>query len=180
MINPSPAYTIAPASRADIDGIDRIEQQSFATPWSKDLLRAAILNSQYRVQALCTSEDGVLGFYIAHAVKNRSNLDNLAMAAWTRGRGYGSKLVDDWISHALADRLDMLTLQVNTANKGAQRLYERFRFKTARLLVSYYPNGNDAYQMERRVRPLAEVSGAEGRAFRPWLTTRRLRPAVQR
>jgi ribosomal protein S18 acetylase RimI-like enzyme len=37
---------------------------------------------------------------------------------------------------------------VNTSNVRAQKLYEEFDFKNLKLLVGYYPNGDDAYQME--------------------------------
>jgi ribosomal-protein-alanine N-acetyltransferase len=175
MINPLPALNLAPAALADIDAIDRIEREAFNTPWSRDLLRAAILNAQYRVQILSAPGEGVVGFYIAHTVNEKSNLDNLAVGAHVRGNGYGRTLVTDWIERARADRLESLTLQVNTANRLAQRLYEAFAFRTIRLLVSYYPNGEDAYQMERRLAPLPEQRTAPPEFGRSWFIPRRRR-----
>ena len=69
-----------------------------------------------------------------------------------RGQGLGSVLIRDWIERARARQSTTLTLQVNTANDGAQRLYQAFDFKTTRLLTGYYPNGDDAYQMEMALR----------------------------
>lgn len=165
MINPRPEYSIGPASPADLDAIDRIEQEAFNTPWSRELLRAAISNDAYRVRTLRAGLEGVLGFYIAHTTRERSNLDNLAVQCSLRSRGYGGELLRDWIGEADAQKLEMLTLQVNTANVRAQKLYERFRFKTAKLLVAYYPNGDDAYQMERALlaaRATIPAPGAPG------------------
>jgi [ribosomal protein S18]-alanine N-acetyltransferase len=172
MINPRPEFSIGHATPADIEGIDRIEQEAFNTPWSRDLLRAAIVNEAYRVRALRTEEEGLLGFYIAHSMRGRTNLDNLAVERAARGRGYGSELLRDWMEHARRQRLDTLTLQVNTANVRAQKLYEQFYFKTAKLLVAYYPNGDDAYQMERSVAPVPELPRAPG-SRRYWLQPRR-------
>jgi len=171
MINPRPEFEIGPARLDDIDGIDRIEREAFNTPWSRDLLRAAILNEAYRVRALRTEDQGLLGFYIAHALRNRSNLDNLAVERSMRSRGYGSQLIHDWSEDSRSQRLELLTLQVNTANVRAQRLYERFRFSTAKLLVAYYPNGDDAYQMECPLPPLPDAVAA--RRARGWLRPRR-------
>lgn len=174
MHNPLPIFTIEPALPVDIEAIDGIEQEAFNTPWNRDLLRSAIVNPQYRVRVLRQSEGRLIGFYIAHTVSRRSNLDNLAVDEWVRGNGFGSRLIDDWLQAGEQAAMDALSLQVNTANRGAQRLYERFGFTTARLLVSYYPNGEDAYHMERAVkaRPGTRAPGRKGRRIsaRPNLT----------
>ncbi|MCH8077958.1 MAG: GNAT family N-acetyltransferase [SAR324 cluster bacterium] len=162
MQNPSPEFIIGPAQSTDLEAIDRIEREAFNTPWSRDLLRGAVVNGKYRARALRSPEGHLIGFYIAHVMGRQSNLDNLAVDAWARGRGYGSHLIKDWIQQARLDGGEMLTLQVNTANKGAQRLYERFRFQTAKLLVSYYPNGDDAYQMVLNLKPSPDREGREG------------------
>ena len=57
----------------------------------------------------------------------------------------------DWIAHARRQRLAALTLQVNTRNLAAERLYRAFGFRRVRMLPGYYPNGEDAYQMEREM-----------------------------
>jgi ribosomal-protein-alanine N-acetyltransferase len=140
---------------ADVGEIDRIEQAAFSTPWSRDLIRSAILNRRYLVRILRDAESRVTGFYIAHTVDGRSNLDNLAVEVGARRQGWGRCLVTDWILQVRRQSLSSLTLQVNTGNWAAQRLYRQFRFKPTRLLVGYYPNGEDAYQMEM---PLAAAS----------------------
>ena len=172
MINPHPDYWISPASLDDLDEIDRIEQDAFNTPWSRELMRAAIVNDSYRVRVMRTQAEGLLGFYIAHPLRDRSNLDNLAVDRGARCQGWGSLLIDDWIDHARTLRLRMLSLQVNTANTRAQKLYERYQFRSAKLLVSYYPNGEDAFQMERLLR--GDATAGEGQVshsvrWRDWL-----------
>ena len=127
--------------------MDRIEQASFATPWNAELIRGAVLNRKYLVRVL-RAAGGVAGFYIAHTVDAASNLDNLVVDTALRDRGHGRRLLNDWIALAWEQRLYTLTLQVNIDNRGAQRLYRRFHFKQTRRLVGYYPNGDDAYQME--------------------------------
>lgn len=151
MQNPSSEHTIGPAFPADIEAIDRIEREAFNTPWSRDLLRGAIVNRQYRVRVMRSPEGNLTGFYIAHTTSRQSNLDNVAVDDWARGQGHGSRLLEDWILSARNEGHAALTLQVNTANRRAQKLYERFRFRTSRLLVSYYPNGEDAFQMVRNL-----------------------------
>jgi len=139
---------VASAVLADVAEMDRIEQASFATPWNAELIRGAILNPKYIVRVLRMGQHEIAGFYIAHTVERASNLDNLVVDARLRSNGHGRRLINDWIHMAWEQRLFTLTLQVNIDNCGAQRLYRRFHFKQTRRLVGYYPNGDDAYQME--------------------------------
>jgi len=144
----SDEFSVSVACLADVPEMDRIEQAAFATPWSRDLIRSAILNRKYQVRVLRTSSHPVAGFYIAHATDQSTNLDNLVVDEQARRLGHGRRLVNDWINEAWTQSLSNLTLQVNTANNTAQRLYRQFHFRPIRLLVGYYPNGDDAFQME--------------------------------
>ena len=141
-------YGVKGATLVDFHAINRIQGDAFATPWSKDLIRGAILNKKYDVRVILTEEASVAGFYIAHTIHDRSNLDNLAVDEPLRTMGYGKRLVQDWIARAELQQMATLSLQVNTLNTGAQKLYIEFDFAKTRLLAGYYPNGDDAYQME--------------------------------
>lgn len=139
--------SIRHATLLDLSAMDRIEQEAFNTPWSRELLRGAIYNMRYDVRVVRAAEDYVAGFYIAHGVQRRSNLDNLAVDGGYRRRGYGRDMLDDWIRRSREIGLDRLTLQVNTANTAAQLLYEDYGFRVRRTLKRYYTNGQDAYEM---------------------------------
>src|SRR5690242_4182060 len=58
--------SVTMACLADVPEMDRIEQAAFATPWSRELIRSAILNRKYQVRVLRTPERSVAGFYISH------------------------------------------------------------------------------------------------------------------
>ena len=135
----------------DISEIDRIERDAFNTPWSLDLLRAAVEHDIYEVRVMRNRLQPVTGFYIAHAPEMGTlNLDNFAVDIPHRGQGRGQRLIWHWIDLARRRRLSTLSLQVNTANRRAQILYKRYHFKVVKLLPAYYPNGEDAFQMEVR------------------------------
>jgi ribosomal-protein-alanine N-acetyltransferase len=140
--------SVTVACLADVPDLDRIEQAAFATPWSRELIRSAILNRKYQVRVLRTGSHPIAGFYIAHANEQSSNLDNLVVDEQARRQGHGRRLLNDWIGEAWTQSFASLTLQVNTGNNSAQRLYRQFHFRPIRLLVGYYPNGDDAFQME--------------------------------
>jgi ribosomal-protein-alanine N-acetyltransferase len=140
--------TIRHATLIDLTDMDRIEQESFSTPWNRDLIRGAIYNSRYEVRVIQPGERSVLGFYIAHTINQRGNLDNLAVDQRERQRGLGRQLIDDWITRSRSIGLASLTLQVNTANLVAQTLYLDYGFRIQRQLGKYYTNGDDAFEME--------------------------------
>ena len=144
-------YAIVPAQTEDLLAMDRIEQEAFTTPWSLDLMRGALVNHRYRVRVMRGEHRRLIAFYIAHTTDDLSNLDNLAVNEASRRQGCGRRLVVDWIAHARRQRLAALTLQVNTRNQAAELLYRTFSFRRVRLLAGYYPNGEDAYQMEREL-----------------------------
>jgi ribosomal-protein-alanine N-acetyltransferase len=148
---PESPYAIEPATQADLAGMDQLEREAFATPWSLDLMRGALGNHRYRVRVLRGGGGQLMAFYIAHTTDRTSNLDNLVVKAGSRRKGYGRHLLVDWIAHARRQRLATLSLQVNTRNQAAERLYRRFSFTRVRLLPSYYPDGEDAFQMEREL-----------------------------
>ena len=141
-------HRISPAKIDVISEIDRIEREAFHTPWSADLIRAAILNSQYEVRIIRIFREPVLGFYIAHNNNELSNLDNLAVDIHARGEGLGRKLLIDWMDRARYRNKSGLSLQVNIQNQRAQKLYQEFEFNITKRLSNYYPNGDHAYQME--------------------------------
>lgn len=151
---------IRPANLHDLSEMDRIEQESFNTPWSRELIRGAIYNMRYDVRVIGSDEQGLLGFYIAHGIQRRGNLDNVVVDRSRRRQGYGRRLLDDWIKQSRRAGYTSLTLQVNAANKGAQTLYEAYGFRARRLLRGYYTNGEDAYNMEMSLgKQPAAVSG---------------------
>ena len=151
----SKSYRISPATIGDVAEIDRIEREAFATPWSVDLIRAAVSNQKYDVRVLRMELVPVVGFYISHLNGDCINLDNLAVDVPYRGLGFGRQLILDWKERSRFNDPRKLTLQVNTKNTGAQKLYQELGFRKRSLLVSYYPNGEDAYQMETRAIPAA-------------------------
>jgi ribosomal-protein-alanine N-acetyltransferase len=150
-------YTIRHATLLDLSDIDRIEHECFSMPWSKELIRGAIYNSRYDVRVIQPREQSVLGFYIAHTVQRRSNLDNLAVDQRERQRGLGRRLIDDWIQRSRNQSLGSLTLQVNSVNLVAQTLYLNYGFRIQRLLRGYYTNGDDAYEMELLLEPRSAI-----------------------
>jgi len=135
----------------DIPALERIVRDSFENPWSTRLLLGAVRNHQYDVHVIRGTAQDAVAVTITHTVLDNSNLDMLAVAAAERGQGLGRHLTECWIERSRERELAWLTLQVNTRNNEARRLYESLGFYTARLLGEYYPNGDAAFDMRLRI-----------------------------
>ena len=139
------------ATLLDVEHMTRIVQETFETPWSLQMLRATVLNHAYEARVIRKPAGGLVGFFVAHTVRNNSNLDIVAVDAPLRGKGVGTHLLQTWIQAARQRNLRGLTLQVNTHNARAMALYQELAFRPTRLLRDYYPNGDSAYEMRRPV-----------------------------
>ena len=135
----------------DIPALECIVRDSFENPWSTRLLLGAVRNEQYDVHVIRNDAGTALAVTIAHMVSSDSNLDMLAVSPPQRGHGIGRYLTKCWIERSRERGLTRLTLQVNSGNREAQRLYASLGFSTAGMLSDYYPNGDAAFDMHLRL-----------------------------
>lgn len=139
--------TVELGTTQDITALERIVHDSFENPWSTRLLLGAVRNHQYDVHVIRGETQAAIAVTITHTVLSSSNLDMLAVAPLERGQGIGRYLTECWIERSRVRRLSRLTLQVNTRNREARRLYESLGFRLVRMLSDYYPNGEAAFEM---------------------------------
>jgi ribosomal-protein-alanine N-acetyltransferase len=83
------------------------------------------------------------------------HLISIAVLEPYRGRGIGSALLRETI-RVLREVYDVesIYLEVRVSNSVAIRLYEKFGFVKARRIRGYYMDGEDAYVMVLRLKPL--------------------------
>lgn len=90
----------------------------------------------------------IAGWRVGHLV-------SIAVLKQYRGRGIGKALLRETINvmESVYD-VDAIYLEVRVSNKTAIRLYEKFGFRKARIAYKYYRDGEDAYIMVKRLKPL--------------------------
>ncbi len=74
----------------------------------------------------------------------------LSVGTQWRHRGLGSALLEELIKRAKADNVKQIFLEVNTSNKNAISLYEKYGFKLNRIRKNYYYQDKkfyDAFEM---------------------------------
>ena len=83
------------------------------------------------------------------------HLVSIAVLPGYRRRGVGSALLSETI-RVLSEvyGVESIYLEVRVSNEPAIRLYEKFGFRRARRVRGYYADGEDAYVMVKRLKPL--------------------------
>ncbi len=137
---------IAPATEADIDSIDAIEQHSFKSPWSRDTFRAELLREWARVD-VARLDDQVIAFCNYWLVTTELHILALATHPDHRGRGIAGRLLEHVLDVARRAGCALATLEVRRSNVPAIALYERAGFSTVHVRARYYQDDEDALVM---------------------------------
>jgi ribosomal-protein-alanine N-acetyltransferase len=140
---------IAPATEADLDAIDEIEQLSFRAPWPRETFSGELTREWARIDV--GRVDGrIVAFNNYWIVTTELHIHVIATHPNERGRGYGAQLLDHAIAAAVATGCALATLEVRRSNTAAIGLYERAGFKTVHVRARYYQDdGEDALVMLR-------------------------------
>ena len=140
---------ITPAAPEDLDGLVRLEAQSFSSDaFSRRQLR--YLAFQARGLFLVVRQEGrIVGYVSLLWRRGFRNLRvySIAVDPLLRGQGVGRRLLDAAREYARERGLDLLSLEVHTTNEGALKLYEEYGFRRTALLPDYYGSGEDALRM---------------------------------
>lgn len=101
-------------------------------------------NSKYFV-ALINEE--IVGFAGIWKVLDETHITNIVTKISKRHMGIASKLLEELIKTAKAEKSSLLTLEVNEKNTNAIKLYEKFNFKKIGLRKNYYGQNKNAIIM---------------------------------
>jgi ribosomal protein S18 acetylase RimI-like enzyme len=88
-------------------------------------------------------EKSVVGCFSAMIVLDELQIDNVAVAAWWRGRGIASELVAAGLFHARQSGCRSAVLEVRTANLPARQLYLKSGFIEVGRRPGYYQHPTD-------------------------------------
>ena len=126
------------AKPEDLEIVCAIEAQSFSTPWQPDTFRSLLRRDQVRILVAELPGVGVVGYAVLWWVVDEGELANLAVAETHRGRGIGSRLLDQVLTYAEAESVENLFLEVRASNTRAQQLYLARGFRQVAVRLGYY------------------------------------------
>ena len=135
-----PAWTIERlTSEADLDAVAALEAESFANPWTRDMLARELGQSDVaRVYVLRMTDARLAAFCACWLVFDELHVNTVAVTPSWRRRGLASALMAHVLADAARDGAERATLEVRRSNEPALELYRRLGFAVEAVRPRYY------------------------------------------
>lgn len=142
--------TVREWTKEDIPRIAELEKRCFSDPWTVADLEACLSFSIYH--HVLFEEDGVLVGYACETVLfDEGEIANVAVSPERRGQGLGKRLMDWLEERAKSLGAEKLFLEVRVSNAPALALYNGRGFEPISVRKKYYPDGEDALVMTKKL-----------------------------
>ena len=135
----------------DLETIQDILISDFDDFWSVNTLKSELQNpnSKYIVARF---DNTIVGFGGIWKAVDDIHITDIVVKKAQRNNGIGSAILSKFIEISKFDKnIKSLTLEVNSNNTTAQKLYEKFDFKKVGLRKKYYNNTDDAIIMTKQL-----------------------------
>ena len=143
-------FTLRRLELSDLDGIERIEQASYPTPWSRSMFTSELAKPSSHSLAAVSPAGELVGYLILSRYVDAWHVMNVAVAPDHRRHGIASAMLERLFDVTRDDARRGYTLEVRVSNAAAIQLYERFDFKPCGVRRGYYTdNREDALIMWR-------------------------------
>ncbi len=142
---------IRTASPTDLNGICLIEDDSFRSPYPPDLLKRLLHDHGNNFLVAEEASGKPVGYCVAAIEGRLAHVVSIAVLPEHRKKGVATALLQNLIENLGAHGVDELWLEVNTGNKEAITLYEKFGFARMMILENYYSDGAPALRMRLRL-----------------------------
>jgi len=131
---------IRSATAADIPAIAAVERPAdTAAHWSlrqyEDMFASSV---PHRSVLVIEGTGAIQGFLVAKAVAGEWEIENIAVAAGARRRGFASRLLSNFLDQARRESAHEVFLEVRESNAAARALYNKFGFVEAGRRKDYY------------------------------------------
>lgn len=137
---------IAPASRADVEAVHRIEEASFPSPWRREFFESEIVAGG-RFNVVARRGGVVVGYLFSMWIFDEMHVNKIAVLESERRKGIADALMARCFAFAREHAVASIALEVRRSNAGAQDFYRHLDFMTSYLRPRYYPDGEAAVVM---------------------------------
>jgi len=144
------ALVIETVKRADIDAVHRIEERAFPAPWRREFFLSE-LNADGRYNLVARLDGEIVGYLFAMWIFDEMHVNKIALDAAVRRRGIAEALMARCFQFAREHGVGTISLEVRKSNTGAQEFYRHLSFEKTYVRPRYYPDGEGAVVMTRRM-----------------------------
>jgi ribosomal-protein-alanine acetyltransferase len=138
----APRWTVEPlAGTEDLDGVLEVERASFSNPWTREMFRWELENSEVsRIFVLRTPAYRVAAFCSVWHVHDELHINNLAVRPECRRQGLALAILNHVLAEGARQGARGATLEVRRSNSAAIQLYLGLGFAPAGTRRNYYEN----------------------------------------
>lgn len=138
----------------DVEACVQLERELFDhSPWSAEQFWGELAHvPETRWVAVHEDAEGIDGYVCLAAVPPEGDVQTIAVAPRSQGRGLGRALLDALLEEARRRGCTQVFLEVLDTNEAAIALYERSGFERQGRRRDYYGPGADALVMRKRFR----------------------------
>ena len=140
-------FRIRLATSSDLHQICIIEDDSFPAPYPPALLERLLQQYPDTFFAAADSSGKLVGYCVSALEGKLAHLISIAVLREHRRNGVGSTLLQNLITFSERHGVEELWLEVNSGNKEAIGLYDKFGFTSVMILENYYSDGSAALRM---------------------------------
>ncbi|MCT8136586.1 ribosomal protein S18-alanine N-acetyltransferase [Anaerobacillus sp. CMMVII] len=136
-------YSIRYMVEADIDDVLIVENNSFATPWSRTAFVNEIRNNKFAHYLVVEDNGKIIGYCGVWVIVDEAHITNIAIHPLYRGQKLGEQLLVHGIELARTLGATKMTLEVRVSNHIAQRLYSKLGFQPGGIRKNYYTDNQE-------------------------------------
>jgi ribosomal-protein-alanine N-acetyltransferase len=146
---------IRQAQLHDLESMLQIERKSFPHPWTHLQLQHGISGQNGNAALVLENPlHELVGYLVYQLIVDEAFLHNIAVHPQFRHQGLAAKLIRAYHRIARKNKCLCSLLEVDVENQEAQQCYIRLGYTEIGRRTKYYPNGNDAMVMKKKLYPL--------------------------
>jgi ribosomal-protein-alanine N-acetyltransferase len=148
--------SIRSATEKDFDRVMEIDRLSFSAPWTYNFFASALKN----IFLILEKERELAGYLIACVCHDleKAVIIRIAVHPDHRGKGAARTLIRTCLDILVQKNIGVVELDVELVSEGAIKLYEKFGFKIANVIVfpSDFPGDEATFYIMRLDLPKSE------------------------
>jgi [ribosomal protein S18]-alanine N-acetyltransferase len=144
---------IRPVKTEDLITIHELEEECFKDPFPSYFIDQ-LANANPSTFLVAEDSGRVIGYAVVDNWTDHQHLVSIAVRPDSRRKGVAQALLDRLIERV---REGPLKLELRKSNKAALTLYMKNGFSQTGTAHSYYTDGEDAIQMEKRIERKTEI-----------------------
>lgn len=134
----------------DLDAIHQLELRCFRSPWRREFFESE-LRGEGRLNLVARRADAVIGYLFSMWYFDEMHVNKIAVTEEERRRGIADALMERCLDFARENEISTISLEVRQSNRGAQEFYKHLDFAPAYARPRYYPDGEAAVVMVRKL-----------------------------